>query len=66
MAKLIVFADDRPTAIARAREAAATFDIVGPKSNLPCFTELFDNPEFVGGDYDTGLVGRMRPAKVKQ
>ena len=66
MAKLIVFADDRATAIARAREAAATFDIVGPKSNLPFFTELFDNPEFLGGDYDTGIVGRMRPAKVKQ
>ncbi len=66
MAKLIVFADDRETAIARAREAAAAFDIVGPKSNLPFFTELFDNPEFIGGDYDTGIIGRMRPAKVKQ
>ncbi|HZD96966.1 MAG TPA: biotin carboxylase N-terminal domain-containing protein [Micromonosporaceae bacterium] len=66
MAKLIVFADDRPTAIARARAAAADFDIVGPKSNLPFFTELFDNPEFIGGDYDTGIIGRMRPPKVKQ
>ncbi len=66
MAKLIVFADDRPTAIARARAAAANFDIVGPKSNLPFFTELFDNPEFIGGDYDTGIIGRMRPPKVKQ
>jgi acetyl-CoA carboxylase, biotin carboxylase subunit len=66
MAKLIVFAEDRATAIARAREAAATFDIVGPKSNLPFFVELFDNPEFIGGDYDTGIIGRMRPAKVKQ
>jgi acetyl-CoA carboxylase biotin carboxylase subunit len=66
MAKLIVFADDRATAIDRARAAAAAFDIVGPKSNLPFFAELFDNPEFIGGDYDTGIVGRMRPAKVKQ
>jgi acetyl-CoA carboxylase, biotin carboxylase subunit len=66
MAKLIVFAEDRASAIARAREAAATFDIVGPKSNLPFFTELFDNPEFIGGDYDTGIVGRMRPPKVRQ
>jgi acetyl-CoA carboxylase, biotin carboxylase subunit len=66
MAKLIVFASDRASAIARAREAAAAFDIVGPKSNLPFFTELFDNPEFVGGDYDTGIVGRMRPPKVRQ
>jgi acetyl-CoA carboxylase biotin carboxylase subunit len=66
MAKLIVFADDRPTAIARARDAAAAFEIVGPKSNLPFFGELFDNPEFVGGDYDTGIVGRMRAPKPKQ
>jgi len=66
MAKLIVFAEDRATAIAKAREAAAAFDIVGPKSNLPFFTELFDNPEFIGGDYDTGIVGRMRPPKVRQ
>ena len=32
----------------------------GPKTNLPFFAELLDNPEFVSGDYDTGLVSRMR------
>jgi acetyl-CoA carboxylase biotin carboxylase subunit len=60
MAKLIVSGPDRATAIERARQAAAAFEIAGPKCNLPFFTELLDNPEFVSGDYDTGIVGRMR------
>jgi acetyl-CoA carboxylase biotin carboxylase subunit len=60
MAKLVVFAPDRITALARARAAVADFAIAGPKCNLPFFAELLDNPEFVAGDYDTGIVGRMR------
>jgi acetyl-CoA carboxylase, biotin carboxylase subunit len=36
------------------------FQIAGPKNNLPFFAELLENPEFVSGDYDTGIVGRMR------
>jgi hypothetical protein len=32
----------------------------GPKSNLAFHAELLDNPEFVSGDYDTGIVTRMR------
>jgi len=28
--------------------------------NLPLFAELLDNAEFVGGDYDTAIVTRMR------
>jgi acetyl-CoA carboxylase biotin carboxylase subunit len=63
MAKLVVWGPDRATALARARTAVADFEIAGPKCNLPFFTELLDNPEFVGGDYDTGIVGRMRGAK---
>ncbi|MEN3304778.1 MAG: acetyl-CoA carboxylase, biotin carboxylase subunit [Micromonosporaceae bacterium] len=60
MAKLIVSGPDRSTAIARARSAVAGFQIAGPKCNLPFFAELLDNPEFVAGDYDTGLISRMR------
>jgi acetyl-CoA carboxylase biotin carboxylase subunit len=63
MAKLVVWGPDRATAIERAKSAAAGFEIVGPKCNLPFFTELLDNPEFVSGEYDTGIVGRMRGAK---
>jgi acetyl-CoA carboxylase biotin carboxylase subunit len=60
MAKLIVTGPDRRTVLARARAAAASFKIVGPKSNLLFHVELLDNPEFVTGQYDTGIVGRMR------
>ncbi|GIE80950.1 biotin carboxylase [Actinoplanes philippinensis] len=60
MAKLIVHGLDREDAIAKARVAVAGFEIAGPKNNLPFFAELLENPEFLSGDYDTGIVGRMR------
>jgi len=60
MAKLIVFGADRGDAIAKARAAVAGFEIVGPKNNLPFFAELLANDEFLAGDYDTGIVSRMR------
>jgi acetyl-CoA carboxylase biotin carboxylase subunit len=60
MAKLIVSGPSRAAALERARVAVAGFQIAGPKNNLPFFAELLDNPEFVSGDYDTGIVGRMR------
>jgi acetyl-CoA carboxylase biotin carboxylase subunit len=60
MAKLIVFGADRDDAITKARAAVAGFQIAGPKNNLPFFAELLENDEFVSGDYDTGIVSRMR------
>ena len=60
MAKLVVWGEDRPSALARAEQAVADFEIVGPKCNLAFFTELLANPDFRSGDYDTGLVASMR------
>jgi acetyl-CoA carboxylase biotin carboxylase subunit len=60
MAKLVVHGSDREQALERARAAVVGFRVEGPKCNLPFFAELLDNPEFVSGDYDTGIVGRMR------
>ncbi|BBH65474.1 acetyl-CoA carboxylase biotin carboxylase subunit [Actinoplanes sp. OR16] len=60
MAKLIIFGADREDALAKARTAVDGFAIAGPKNNLPFFAELLENPEFLSGDYDTGIVGRMR------
>jgi acetyl-CoA carboxylase biotin carboxylase subunit len=51
---------DRAQALERARAAVAGFTVEGPKCNLPFFAELLETPEFVSGDYDTGIVGRMR------
>ncbi|MGH8876989.1 MAG: acetyl-CoA carboxylase biotin carboxylase subunit, partial [Stackebrandtia sp.] len=60
MAKVIVHGENREQAIERAKQAVAGFVVEGPKSNLGFHAELLDNPEFTGGDYDTGIVGRMR------
>ncbi|MDQ1626972.1 MAG: acetyl-CoA carboxylase, biotin carboxylase subunit [Actinomycetota bacterium] len=60
MAKLVVHGADRAEALERARGALAGFRVEGPRCNLPFFTELLDHAEFVSGDYDTGLVARMR------
>ncbi len=60
MAKLVVHGADREQALDRARAAVAAFRVEGPKCNLPFFAELLVHPEFVSGDYDTGIVGRMR------
>ncbi|MER7268822.1 biotin carboxylase N-terminal domain-containing protein [Micromonospora carbonacea] len=60
LAKLIVDGRDRAEAIERARAAVAAFEVAGPKCNLPFFAELLENDEFLSGDYDTGIVSRMR------
>ncbi|MET8911136.1 biotin carboxylase N-terminal domain-containing protein [Micromonospora sp. NPDC004551] len=60
MAKLIVSGATRDEAVRRARAAVAQFEIAGPKNNLPFFAELLENSEFLSGDYDTGIVSRMR------
>jgi acetyl-CoA carboxylase biotin carboxylase subunit len=63
LAKLAVWGADRNDALQRTRDAVAQFAVEGPKVNLPFFTELLANEEFVSGDYDTGLVERMRSKK---
>jgi acetyl-CoA carboxylase biotin carboxylase subunit len=60
LAKLCVYGPDRAQALAAARSAVADFRIEGLKTNLPFFTELLDDPDFAAGQYDTGLVDRMR------
>ena len=62
LAKLCTHGATRDEAIARARSAVAEFVVTGPKTNLPFHAELLANTEFVSGDYDTGLVSRMRQA----
>ncbi|HTB53905.1 MAG TPA: biotin carboxylase N-terminal domain-containing protein [Trebonia sp.] len=60
LAKLCVHGATRAEALSLARSAVADFRVAGLKTNLPFHAELLDNPEFVSGDYDTGLVSRMR------
>ena len=57
MAKLIVHGADRAEALARARVAVAEFR--GRARASAVLRGAVDHPEFVRGDYDTGIVARM-------
>jgi acetyl-CoA carboxylase biotin carboxylase subunit len=60
LAKLVVHGATRDEAIDRARAAVAGFQIAGPKHNLPFHAEVLARAEFRAGDYDTGIVARLR------
>ena len=59
LAKLIAYGDTREQAIARLRRALREYVVEGIKTNLPLFRRILQNPEFLSGDVDTGLLGRM-------
>jgi acetyl-CoA carboxylase biotin carboxylase subunit len=60
LAKLCVYGADRDAALELAAGAVSSFVIEGLKTNLPFFDELLADPSFVSGNYDTGIVDRMR------
>ncbi len=60
LAKLCVHGANRAEALDRGRAAVAAFGIGGLKTNLEFHAELLASAEFYSGDYDTGLVSRLR------
>jgi acetyl/propionyl-CoA carboxylase alpha subunit len=56
LAKLLVHAVDRPAAVARLRRALDETLIGGVQTDLSFLRWLADEPGFVAGEYDTGLV----------
>ncbi|MET1163484.1 MAG: biotin/lipoyl-containing protein, partial [Pseudoxanthomonas sp.] len=58
IAKLIVWDQDRPSALARLREALAQCEIVGPKSNIEFLEQLIRHTSVVEGSIDTGYLDR--------
>ncbi|MBI4506557.1 MAG: acetyl-CoA carboxylase biotin carboxylase subunit [Chloroflexi bacterium] len=63
LAKVIVWAADRPTAIRRMRQALGEFRIGGVHTTIPFHLRLLDLPEFRMGAVDTAfLEERFAPA----
>jgi 3-methylcrotonyl-CoA carboxylase alpha subunit len=58
IAKLIVWDVDRPSALQRMREALASCEIVGPKSNVAFLERLVRHPSVVEHRIDTGYLDR--------
>jgi acetyl-CoA carboxylase biotin carboxylase subunit len=56
IAKLIVHADDRATAIARMARALAEYEVKGIRTNLAFLHSVILHPGFGRGGYDTGFL----------
>lgn len=56
VAKLTVWATDRPACINRMRCALEDFTIVGTPTNLPLLLQIMRAPAFVSGQYTTDLL----------
>ncbi len=59
IAKLIVHAPDRPTALARLRRALEEFAVGGIKTTLPLHQRIAADPAFNAGDYDIHWLERF-------
>ncbi len=59
IAKLIVHADDRASAIVRMRRALHEFIVEGIKTNIPFQQRVLASEPFVNGKYDTRLVEKL-------
>ena len=58
IAKLIVWAEDRPRAIERTKRALWEFQIGGVRHNIPFHQVVMNHPQFLKGDYDTSYIPR--------
>jgi acetyl/propionyl-CoA carboxylase alpha subunit len=54
--KLIVWADDRESAIGRGRRALQEFVLSGPKTTIPFHRALLEEPDFIDGRISTSFI----------
>ena len=62
LGKLVVWAEDRPRAVARLRRALEEYRITGISTTLPLFRLLVDLPEFQQGRLHTRLLDELLSA----
>ncbi len=60
IAKLIVWAEDRPRAIERMKRALWEFQIGGVRHNIPFHQVVMDHPNWRSGDYNTSFIPRYQ------
>ena len=56
IAKLVVWGKDRAESIDRARRALMHYRIVGTETSIPFFLAVFEDDDFLAGNYDTGFI----------
>jgi len=60
ISKLCVWAPTRERAVARMRRALSEYIVTGIRTNLAFHEKLFQHPDFVAGNYDTGFIERHK------
>jgi pyruvate carboxylase subunit A len=58
IAKLIIWAEDRPRAIERTKRALWEFQIGGVHHNIPFHQVVMNHPQWLMGDYNTSFIPR--------
>ena len=58
ISKLVVWGEDRKTAVDRMRRALDEYAVRGIETNLPFHRRCFRHDAFIAGDFDTGFIGR--------
>jgi acetyl/propionyl-CoA carboxylase alpha subunit len=59
ISKLVAWAEDRPSAIARMRRALSEYLVTGIRTTLPFFSWLLAQPEFIGGRFHTTYLDEI-------
>ncbi len=62
LAKIVVWAEDRPHAISRALRALSEFDVEGIPTTASTAVEVLKSEEFRSGDYSTDFLARREGA----
>src|SRR5687768_321804 len=58
ISKLVVWGEDRRTAVARMKRALDEYQVRGIETNLAFHRRCFRHAEFIAGEFDTGFIGR--------
>jgi acetyl/propionyl-CoA carboxylase alpha subunit len=58
VAKVTVWAEDRPACLGRLRRALEDFTLIGTPTTLPLLQHLLDHPDFLQGCYTTELLAQ--------
>jgi acetyl-CoA carboxylase biotin carboxylase subunit len=66
LSKLIAYAPDRESALARMRRALDEYFVGGIKTNLSLFRRIFDHPDFQSARIDTGFLDRLLASDATQ
>jgi len=58
ISKLVVWGEDRKTAVSRMRRALDEYQVRGIETNLAFHRRCVRHAEFIAGEFDTGFIGR--------